>query len=188
MTSGGRVLTEPFGSLGDVAWPFRAATDAIGLLDADVPISTAINNGARFAYLEPAGELVSVVAAPHQMRGQTAQLIDGGYFDNEGLQTAYEVALWLQDQHPRGRSIEPIIVQATANADLALAAEDEVVRCPNAPVNSRPAPGRAQGVGAAGAGDRPFQRAQAHTAVLLRAKGGTVTATSGHALLDVSTQ
>jgi len=135
VTSGGRVLTEPFGSLGDVAWPFRAATDAIGLLDADVPISTAINNSARFAYLEPAGELVSVVSAPRQMRGQTAQLIDGGYFDNEGLQTAYEMALWLQDQHPQGRSIEPIIVQATANADLALAAKDEVVRCPNAPVD-----------------------------------------------------
>jgi hypothetical protein len=134
VTSGGRVLTEPFSSSGDVDWPFRAATDAIGVLEADVPISTAINNSARFAYLEPAGELSSAVAAPRQMRGRTAQLIDGGYFDNEGLQTAYELALWLEEQHPQGRTIEPIVVQATANADLVLAAKDRVVRCPNAPV------------------------------------------------------
>jgi hypothetical protein len=167
--SGSRVLTEPFSSFGAVSWPFRAATDAIGLLDADVPISTAINNSARFAYLEPAGELSSMASAPRQMRGRTAQLIDGGYFDNEGLQTAYELALWLQEQHPQGRTIEPIVVQATANADLVLAAKDQVVRCPDAPVEAP-----------TGSGEAPqvlqllapvlglYNVREAHTAVLLR--------------------
>jgi hypothetical protein len=34
-------------------WPFMAASDLLGLLKADVPISTAINNTARFLYSNP---------------------------------------------------------------------------------------------------------------------------------------
>ena len=171
VTTGERVLTEPFGSQVDLhmAWPFRAATDAIGQLDRDVPISTAINNSARFAYLEPAGALVSVVSHARQMRSSTPELVDGGYFDNEGLQTAYELALWLQTQRPHGRVVDPILVQATANADLGLAAKERIVRCPDVPVDLPTT---------AGAGPRPlevlapllglYNVRQAHTAVLLR--------------------
>ena len=50
VTSGGRMLTLPFGSQIGMAWPFYASIDLLGLLGADVPISTAINNSARFPY------------------------------------------------------------------------------------------------------------------------------------------
>ena len=171
VATGERSLTEPFGSVGPLgmAWPFRGSSDVIGMLDADVPISTAINNSARFAYLEPAGELVSVNAAPHQIRQWTPEIVDGGYFDSEGLQTAYELARWLRTQHPLGYTVDPIIVQASADGDLELAAQDSVVRCPDVPVDrpmdgdKRPAPVQLL-VPLLGL----FNAREAHTAVLLR--------------------
>ena len=92
LATGERLLTVPFGSKRTMQWPFRAAGDVLGLLGADVPISTAIDNGARFPYLEPSGEIMSVKDNPKQMRDGSPELLDGGYFDNEGLLTALELA------------------------------------------------------------------------------------------------
>jgi hypothetical protein len=134
MTSGGRMLTAPFASGG--TWPFRASSDVLGLLGADVPISTAINNSARFPYLEPSGELSAVEDGAMQMRHGRPELLDGGYFDNEGLQTALELADWMRRQGTAmGRVVQPVIVQATANADIDVAVQTTVVRCPDRPVD-----------------------------------------------------
>jgi hypothetical protein len=106
-------------------WPFLAASDLLGLLEADVPISTAINNTARFPVLEPFGDILP----PHESHTQ-AEVIDGGYFENEGLQTALELATWLQREGKSliGVAIEPIIVQVTADADDRVKIGD-IVRC-----------------------------------------------------------
>ncbi|MBV8133599.1 MAG: hypothetical protein JO282_13970, partial [Alphaproteobacteria bacterium] len=56
VTTGGRVITVPFNPRG--GWPFLGGADVLSAIAADVPISTAINNTARFPYLEPAGELL----------------------------------------------------------------------------------------------------------------------------------
>ena len=106
LTGGGRMLTAAFGSRGDMAWPFRATGDVLGLLGADVAISTAINNGARFPFLEPPGELISVDGDMTQMRSGRPEVLDGGYYDNEGFQTALELADWLGRQNAGGRRIE----------------------------------------------------------------------------------
>ena len=53
---GGRLLTVPFDP--KASWPFGAAGDVLSMLGGDVPISTAIDNTSRFAYLEPSGELL----------------------------------------------------------------------------------------------------------------------------------
>jgi len=135
LTTGERMLTVPFGSMRTMQWPFRAAGDVLGLLGADVPISTAINNGARFPYLEPSGELMSVKDKPKQFRDASPELLDGGYFDNEGLLTALELADWLKAQMWNGRPVEPIIVQATANADIDAEVRASVVRCPDSPID-----------------------------------------------------
>jgi len=58
----------------------------------DVSIATAINNTARFSYLEPFGEMLSIT------QKRAGSLVDGGYFENEGLQTALELAEWLSAQ------------------------------------------------------------------------------------------
>lgn len=135
LTGGGRMLTTPFGSGPGMDWPFRAAGDVLGLLGADVAMSTAIDNGSRFPFLEPPGELVSVTEGASQVRSGRPELLDGGYFDNEGLQTALELADWLARQDAGGRRVEPVIVQATADADIDAAIRDSVVRCPDHPLD-----------------------------------------------------
>src|SRR6185369_5186314 len=79
-------------------------------------ISTAISNTARFPFLSPAGELSPVRIDPARA---STQIIDGGYFENEGMTTALELAHWLRRYGSRriGRPVWPIIVQATADAE-----------------------------------------------------------------------
>jgi hypothetical protein len=135
VTSGGRMLTVPFGSQIGMPWPFYASIDLLGLLGADVEISTAINNSARFPYLEPSGEVVSVNDPPHQMHHGAPEVLDGGVFDNEGLEAALEIARWLKRKTVNGQPVQPIIVQATASADIGVAVANRVVRCPDAPID-----------------------------------------------------
>jgi hypothetical protein len=148
VTSGGRMLTIPFGSLTGMAWPFYASIDLLALLGADVPISTAINNSARFPYLEPSGEVVSVNAPPRQIHTGAPELLDGGIFDNTGLEAALEIAQWLKRRTVHGQPVQPIIVQATANADISVAVANSVVRCPDSPIDvptdPPPSPGTLQ--------------------------------------------
>ncbi len=120
--SGDRILTTPFKI--DDASIFPAAQDALAQLTVDVPISTAIHNTARFPYLSPAGEL----APWHSVPGgpPPAQIVDGGYFENNGLQTALELARWLKRYG--GPNVQPIIVQVTADADTDIQ-EKRIVRC-----------------------------------------------------------
>ena len=122
--NGGRVLTVPFDSRG---WPFPGAHDALSLLGRDIPISTAIDNTARFPFLSPAGELSPVTPDP---KTYPTQLIDGGYFDNSGLLTALDLARWLEQDGSKvlHRLVEPILVQATADADDGIK-ESQIVRC-----------------------------------------------------------
>jgi hypothetical protein len=138
--TGNRLVTVPFSPHG--AWPLEAAEDALAVLDSDVPISTAINNTARTAYLEPGGQLLRLRrpegdrATPRAAGGE--DVVDGGYFENEGLQTALELAEWLRTVGPGliadHRPVEPIIVQSTADG----VSLDQVVRCggpPDDPAN-----------------------------------------------------
>src|ERR1700719_3207263 len=55
---------------------------------------------------------------------------NGGYFENEGLQTALDLAEWLAAQSTPDRPVLPIIVQATGDgeADVTRA---EVMTCDN---------------------------------------------------------
>jgi hypothetical protein len=148
VTSGGRMLTVPFGSQIGMVWPFYASIDLLALLGSDVAISTAINNSARFPYLEPSGEVVSINDPPHQMHNGGSEVLDGGIFDNEGLEAALEIAQWLKRKTIHGQTVQPIIVQATANADIGVAVANRVVRCPDAPIDvptdPPPSPGRLQ--------------------------------------------
>jgi len=132
--------------------PILSPMDALAVLKADVPASTAADNTDRFPYISPSGELTPAVytAAPY-----AAQVIDGGYFENEGLTTAMEIANWLKAYGPAliGRPVYPVIVQATADAEIRLpqpgvplSAADQlkerhIVRCGN-PRPENPAVGR----------------------------------------------
>jgi hypothetical protein len=129
-TTGNRVITTPIAAPSDPEskspWPFRGARDFHVLMHADVSIATAINNTARFPYLEPFGEML-----PADGKRQVGSLVDGGYFENEGLLTALELAEWLIDQSQPGRPVEPIIVQATGDGEPDVRASD-IMTCDNA--------------------------------------------------------
>jgi len=62
------------------------ADDFYKTVGRDVPISTAIHNGARFPWISPAGTLVDPAGTP---RGH---ILDGGYFDTAGLEVLRELA------------------------------------------------------------------------------------------------
>jgi hypothetical protein len=115
---GDRILTVPFRL--DDPNPFRAARDALGILRADVPISTAIHNTARFPYLSPSGELAPPGA---DFWKSYPQVIDGGYFENNGLQTALELVRWLKKA-----GADPILIGVSADSTVGIA-ESHIPRC-----------------------------------------------------------
>jgi hypothetical protein len=130
-TTGNRMITAPILAPdkpdSKLPWPFRGARDFHTLMGGDVSISTAINNTARFPYLEPFGEML-----PRGGKPQAGSLVDGGYFENEGLQTALDLAEWLAAQsEPLGRAVQPIIVQATGDSEADVGPTD-VMTCANA--------------------------------------------------------
>src|SRR5262249_33254365 len=73
--------------------------------------------------------------------GKAAEIIDGGYFENEGLQTALELADWLRVYGPPllgNRFVYPIIVQATGDGEAKVTVDD-IVRCNNRDKTDNPA-------------------------------------------------
>jgi len=93
--TGQRLLRAPF------AWPntleddpsktqMPEITDLTWLLEADVRLSTAAHDSARFAYVSPAG----------RMRASTGRdfghVVDGGYFENSGAATIKDVLRLLE--------------------------------------------------------------------------------------------
>ncbi len=124
-TTGNRVITTPIlaTQASGAPWPFRGARDFHALMKSDVRIATAINNTARFPYLEPFGEML-----PADRGKQAGSLVDGGYFENEGLQTALELAEWLAAQSRADRPVMPIIIQATGDGEADVKATD-VMTC-----------------------------------------------------------
>jgi hypothetical protein len=67
---------------------FFDSYDALQVLESDVRLSTAAHNSARFTYISPAGNLRSATE-PKRNKGY---VIDGGYFENYGAETALELA------------------------------------------------------------------------------------------------
>ena len=96
--TGGRVLVIPVRG-GGQDWPFEGAADLLAQLGADIPVSTAVNATGRFPFLEPSGVTPNGLA-----------LIDGGYYDQSGMETALELADWLRRQ-----GAAPILVAATGS-------------------------------------------------------------------------
>ncbi len=112
-------------------WPFQGARDVLSLLKADVPISTAVHNSARFPFLSPAGEVCPVDGC----RGdQDAEIVDGGYFENSGVTTASELAdLLIRNGNAWAKlPVSPILVVVTSDADPRVDGS-QVPRCGSGP-------------------------------------------------------
>lgn len=113
--SGQRVVTSPV----VVKDSFRDAEDFLSLVgERDLKLSTAAHNGARFTYVSPAGAFTS--ARTHKI----LHVIDGGYFENSGAQTARETLaeVW---RNLGGYRVRPVVIQIVSDplAPLARAAD-----------------------------------------------------------------
>ncbi|WP_426436030.1 hypothetical protein [Bradyrhizobium genosp. P] len=73
--------------------------------DHDVPLSTAATLSARFPIVSPYGAVPT--ADP---RKASERAVDGGYFENDGVTTALEVARAIRELRP---GIEPVIIHIT---------------------------------------------------------------------------
>jgi hypothetical protein len=95
--------------------------DALQVLNADVRLSTAAHNGARFTYISPAGSLSSATDATHTKHINRGYVIDGGYFENYGAETALELAAAAikainDPKHPN--KVKPVILQISSDPTL----------------------------------------------------------------------
>jgi predicted acylesterase/phospholipase RssA len=87
-------------------------TDILVKPSVDVSLSTASLLSARFPFVSPAGTII-------EKNGGTISLVDGGYFDNTGANTAYQVLFNIKKIYEKkGRSIyrtdiKPVIVYLT---------------------------------------------------------------------------
>lgn len=91
---------------------FNSAWPAACLLGYRLPLSTAVHDSARFTYISPAGTIPRYPGDDHRPK---LHLVDGGYFENSGAVTAYEILRQLEaaaDAY-RGAAIQllPIVVQ-----------------------------------------------------------------------------
>jgi hypothetical protein len=85
---GNRSITSNCVIDGDIPTSYDTLTD----LNSDVRLSTASLNSARFTYVSPAGSILNPGLIEH--------LVDGGYFENSGGQTAADIIHRLQQLHP----------------------------------------------------------------------------------------
>ena len=119
-------------------WPFEGAKDVLSLLDADVPVSTAVHNSARFPFLSPTGSLVPRGKPPNPRPAvNRPSIADGGYFENSGVTTAFELTEWMHHYGPAliGKptlAIDPILVVVDADAEPSMLGSD-VPRCGSGP-------------------------------------------------------
>ncbi len=87
---------------------FFDAVDFFARVQRDTYISTAIHNSARFPYIDAAGTL--------RLGGHRVvdRLLDGGYFENFGAGTAYDLAFYLRNRP----NLQIFILQISSDPDL----------------------------------------------------------------------
>jgi hypothetical protein len=93
---------------------FPDSGDFVRLAARDIRLATAVTNSARFPFISPAGRFVSTGAS-----GKTAyQIIDGGYFENYGARTAWELARAIEDITASVPNLDVVPVVVVISNDL----------------------------------------------------------------------
>ena len=93
---------------------FPDSGDFVRLASRDVRLSTAVTNSARFPFISPAGRFVS--AGP---TGATSyQIIDGGYFENYGARTVWELGRAIEDLNAEDPSLNVVPIVVVVSNDL----------------------------------------------------------------------
>lgn len=112
VTSGKRIITSSIRLTSDHDL-FPDSGDFIRLVSRDIDLATSVTNSARFPFVSPAGQFLSPTEA------RDYQIIDGGYFENYGARTAWELARAIEDINAADPSLQvvPIIVIVSNDLD-----------------------------------------------------------------------
>jgi len=92
---------------------FPDSGDFVQLTSHDVRLSTAVTNSARFPFISPAGRFVSAGVS-----GTSYQIIDGGYFENYGARTVWELARAIEDLNAADPSLNVVPIVVVVSNDL----------------------------------------------------------------------
>ncbi|WP_128548620.1 patatin-like phospholipase family protein [Larkinella soli] len=90
---------------------FYGSRDVLGEVGKDIPLMTAMSLSARFPVVTPAG----TVYGPNRDR-LSYRLVDGGYFENTGMQTAYQMLQLVVKRREmlngrlNGKQVRPMII------------------------------------------------------------------------------
>jgi hypothetical protein len=111
--SGERLVYAPFPIAG-----MLDARDGRAVLGNTVPLSTVVHNSARFPYVSPAGLVRRQDTETGDQREHWARLVDGGYFENSGSQTALELLSFVHRERAdiaarHGVDLVPFVIQIT---------------------------------------------------------------------------
>ena len=111
VNSGKRIITSSvrLRSDGDL---FPDSGDFIRLASRDINLATAVTNSARFPFVSPAGRFLS----PTEVRDY--QIIDGGYFENYGARTAWELARAIEDINAADPTLKVVPIIVIVSNDL----------------------------------------------------------------------
>jgi predicted acylesterase/phospholipase RssA len=91
---------------------FSDAVDIFDTIKAEMRLSSAVHNSARFTYVSPAG----TIKTP---KGVWGHLVDGGYFDNSGASTAVEILDVMEAATPElWGKITPVVIMITNDPRL----------------------------------------------------------------------
>lgn len=111
VTTGKRIITSSIRINADTAL-FPDSGDFIRLVARDIELATGVTNSARFPFVSPAGRFVSTTEA------RNYQIIDGGYFENYGARTAWELARAIEDLNAQDPTLNVVPIIVVISNDL----------------------------------------------------------------------
>jgi hypothetical protein len=121
--TGRRIIQSPVAVEKDI---FTDAYDAIDLFGSDTRMSTAVMDSARFLYVSPPGRLPN--GPNHEKRGY---VLDGGYFENFGAQTALELVTAVKHA-AKDVNVRIIVLQISSDPSMLEKVVPRLVRPTNA--------------------------------------------------------
>jgi len=92
--------------------------DAVGFFDeihTELSLSTALHNSARFTYLDAAG---NIVTKRGNKKERNDRILDGGYFENFGADTAFDLLQALRALPHADNQFMPIVIQISSDPTL----------------------------------------------------------------------
>jgi hypothetical protein len=110
--TGRRIITSP---LKIDTTQFPDAVDFFGMVDSDINLSTAAHNSARFPYIDAAG---NIWLTHNGESVKVDRIADGGYFENFGAASAFDLLQSLKQLDPDHKKFLPAVVQISSDPSL----------------------------------------------------------------------